>query len=200
MHLHNSGWTDSPEETRQKGIDLARRAVEADNDDPYVLCMAAHALGFFGGDLAVAMTMIERSVALNPSISWGWSAGGWNRIWAGEPDTAIRHFETALRLSPREPRWQWWFAGIGAAHFIGRRFDEAAEKLLPAMEQHRTWPTPYRFLAASYAHMERIEEAREIVRRLRAVSSNVLVTADLRKPEHQELLLSGLRLAMGETA
>jgi hypothetical protein len=65
----------------------------------------------FGGDLAVSMGMIERSVTLNPSAAWGWSAGGWNRLWVGEPDAAISHFETALRLSPREPRRQWFLAG-----------------------------------------------------------------------------------------
>jgi len=47
--------------------------------------------------------------------------------------------------------------------------------------------------------MGRIEEAHEIVDRLRAVSPLVLGSGQLRKPEHQELLLSGLRLAMGET-
>ncbi|HEY8872052.1 MAG TPA: tetratricopeptide repeat protein [Stellaceae bacterium] len=91
-------------------------------------------------------------------------------------------------------------AGIGAAHFLSRRFDEAVEKLLPAVEENPTWPTPHRFLAATYAHMGRIEEAHEIVDRLRAVSPLVLGSGQLRKPEHQELLLSGLRLAMGESA
>ena len=72
--------------------------------------------------------------------------------------------------------------------------------MLPALEQNPTWPTPYRFLAASYAHMGRIEDAREIIHRLRAVSPQVLISAQqLRDPEHQELLLSGLRLAAGET-
>jgi adenylate cyclase len=200
MHLHNGGWTDDPEETRRKGIDLARRAVQADNGDSSVLAMAAHAHGYFGGDLSVAMTMIERSLALNPSDGWGWNSGGWNRLWAGEADAAILHFETALRLSPREPRRQWWLAGIGAAHFTAHRFDEAVEKLLPAADEHPTWPTPFRFLAASYAHMGRIEEARDIVDRLRAVSPQVLSSGQLRNPEHQELLLSGLRLAMGGSA
>jgi adenylate cyclase len=72
--------------------------------------------------------------------------------------------------------------------------------LLPAADEHPTWPTPFRFLAASYAHMGRIEEARDIVDRLRAVSPQVLSSGQLRNPEHQELLLSGLRLAMGGSA
>jgi TolB-like protein len=170
MQLHNGGWTDDPGETRRNGTDMARRAVQADNADPLVLGLAGHVLGFFGGDLSVSMRMIERAIELNPSSAWAWSAGGWNRIWAGEPDLAIHHYETALRLSPREPRRLWWEAGIGVAHFVARRFDEAATKLLPAAEENPTWPTPHRVLAAAYAHLGRIEEARQIFERLRQFS------------------------------
>lgn len=70
--------------------------------------------------------------------------------------------------------------------------------LLPAMAEHPSYPTPYRFLAACYAHLGRIEEARDIVNRLQAVSSNLLALQNLRKLEHQELLRSGLLIAAGE--
>ena len=48
--------------------------------------------------------------------------------------------------------------------------------------------------------MGRLDEARAIVARLRAVTP-VVVPRDLpfRNPEDRELLLSGLRLAVGET-
>ena len=60
-------------------------------------------------------------------------------------------------------------------------------------------PYPYRYLAACYAHMGRLDEAREIVRRLRAITSVVIPDASfLRNAEHRELFLSGLRLAAGE--
>lgn len=59
---------------------------------------------------------------------------------------------------------------------------------------------PYRVLAASYAHMGRIEDARAIIERLRAITPAVLPSfLPFRKLEHRVLLLSGLRLAMGET-
>jgi hypothetical protein len=47
--------------------------------------------------------------------------------------------------------------------------------------------------------MGRLDEAREIVRRLRAITP-VVVPSDLpyRNPEDRELFLSGLRLAAGE--
>jgi len=48
--------------------------------------------------------------------------------------------------------------------------------------------------------MGRLDDARAIVSRLRAITSEI-VPSDLpwRNPEHCELFLSGLRLAMGET-
>jgi hypothetical protein len=46
----------------------------------------------------------------------------------------------------------------------------------------------------------RFDEARAIVARLRAITT-LVVPSDLpwRNPEHRELYLSGLRLAVGET-
>jgi hypothetical protein len=47
--------------------------------------------------------------------------------------------------------------------------------------------------------MERLEEAREVVKRLREITPVVLPTyLAYRNPEHRELFLSGLRLAAGE--
>jgi hypothetical protein len=48
--------------------------------------------------------------------------------------------------------------------------------------------------------MGRLDDARETVARLRAVTSVVIPDASfLRNAEHRELFLSGLRLATGET-
>jgi adenylate cyclase len=87
---------------------------------------------------------------------------------------------------------------MGWAHFFARRFAEAMPKVRLAIQEDPSNPSPYRVLAACYAHMGRLDEAREVVTRLRAISS-VVVPADLpfRNPEHRELYLSGLRLAAG---
>jgi hypothetical protein len=88
---------------------------------------------------------------------------------------------------------------MGMAYFFKHRFDEAAAKLLLSIQDHPGFPPSYRFLAACYAHMGRLDEARAIVARLRAITP-LLVPSDLprRNPEDRELLLSGLRLAAGE--
>jgi hypothetical protein len=48
--------------------------------------------------------------------------------------------------------------------------------------------------------MGRLDDARQIVKQLRAITSVVIPGVSLlQNPEHRELLLSGLRLAAGET-
>ena len=88
---------------------------------------------------------------------------------------------------------------IGIANFFLRRFDEAAIKMLLAVEQTPAWPWPYRGLAACYAHIGRLADARKIVSQLRTISPVVVPkVTPFRNPEHRELFLSGLRLAAGE--
>ena len=72
-------------------------------------------------------------------------------------------------------------------------------KLLLAIQENPDYPTPYRFLAASYAHMGRLAEAREVIMRLRVITPVVVPSAnELRNAEQREMLLAGLRLAAGE--
>jgi adenylate cyclase len=197
--LHDS-MSEDPTADRRKGIGFARRALEVGGEDPGVLANAAQALAYFGEEIGAMMALIDRALALNPNYARGWNVSGILRLWAGLPDVAIEHANASLRLSPR--------AGIGtsltligAAHFYARRFDEAVPKLRLAIEEYPGFPQPYRVLAACYAQMDRLDEAREIADRLRAITSLVIPdTSYLRNAEHRELLLFGLRLAMGETA
>jgi hypothetical protein len=47
--------------------------------------------------------------------------------------------------------------------------------------------------------MGQLDNARDIIARLRSITPSVIPSASyLRKPEHRELFLSGLRLAAGE--
>jgi adenylate cyclase len=85
------------------------------------------------------------------------------------------------------------------AYFFKHQFDEAASKLTLAIQDHPGFPPSYRTLAACYAHMGRLDDARAIVAQLRAIAP-LHVPSDLpfRKPKDRELFVSGLRLAAGE--
>jgi TolB-like protein len=198
QNLHVTGWTKDPESNGRAGVDLARRALRTGAEYPDVLGHAAYALAYFGEDIDSAIELVDRALALHPSFADGWVISGWLRLWAGQPEPAIGHFQTSLRLSPRARR-AGTFMAIGVANFFAKRFDDAAAMLLRSLQEHPGWAPTYRFLAACYAHLGRLDDAREMVRRLRAITSVVVPNAmHWRNPEHRKLYLSGLRLAAGE--
>jgi adenylate cyclase len=198
MRLLLDGRSEDPAADRLKGADFAKRALEVAGDDPGVLADAATALGYFGEDIGAMMALVDRALALNPSFAHGWQVSGNLRWRAGQPDLAIEHVEAALRLSPRAPVGVSLLT-IGARHFCARRFDQAVPKLLHAIQENTTFPEPYRYLAACYAHMGRLDDARDVVVRLRAITPVVIPDASyLRNAEQRELFLTGLRLAAGE--
>jgi tetratricopeptide (TPR) repeat protein len=121
------------------------------------------------------------------------------RLMGGQSDLAIEHAEKSLRLSPRD------YLGtpsmtIGGAHFLSRRFELAASHFAFAMRQRPRVPWPYRYLAASYAHLGRLEEARDMLGQLRAIGAPLVPTRNVfNNQDLHELLISGLRMVISET-
>jgi adenylate cyclase len=200
FHLHQNNWADSPDTARKQGLAYAHRAITAAGNDPFVLACAAAALGYFGEDIEAAIALMDRALASNPSFAYGWHRSGILRLIAGQPDTAIEHIERSLRLNPRDRV----SAGtpltpIGTAYFFKREFNLAVANLQASIQERPGFVLSYRLLAACYAHMGRLDDAREVVERLRALTPVIVPpTVPFRNPEHRELFLSGLRLAAGE--
>jgi tetratricopeptide (TPR) repeat protein len=199
MNIHAGGWTNDLEATRDKGIDLARRALRVAGDDPYILANAAFAFGYFGEDIATAMGLADRSLELNPSYARGWLVSGQLRLWAGQYDLGIEHLERVYRLSPNEGRRPHIYHTIGMGDFFARRVEKEAEMFALALQELSAWPPTLRFMASCLAHLGRLGEAQEMVKRLRAITPVVIPNADnWRIAGDREFYLKGLRLAAGE--
>jgi len=200
VRLCMDGRSEYPQVDSRKGTDFARRALQVAGDDPGILANAAMALAYFGEDIGTMMVLIDRALTLHPSFARGWHISGILRHWAGQLNVSMDHIEASLRLSPRAPATSTAHQVIGANHFLSRHFDQAVPRLLLAIQYDPNYPPSYRWLAACYAHMGRLDEARNIVKRLRTITHLVVPTqSHLRNADHRELLLSGLRLAAGET-
>jgi tetratricopeptide (TPR) repeat protein len=121
LRLISEGWVDEPETNRIKAIDFAHQALQFGENDPGVLANASLVLAQFGEDIDAMTGLIDRALVLNPSFARGWFRSGLIRIYAGQPNLAIEHLETSMRLSPRErigTPLQW----IGMAFFFKRQF------------------------------------------------------------------------------
>ena len=70
-HCHQwlvaNDWASDAESTRSEALVLARRALLCAPDDPEVLAFAGFTLAHCGEDINVALGLIERALALNPS-------------------------------------------------------------------------------------------------------------------------------------
>jgi adenylate cyclase len=201
FHMNSDifGWCQDHDANCRKGSQRGRRALVAADDDPVILVNAAFALGYFGEDIHAMIALVDRALSLNPSFARGWHASGCLRLWAREPDLAIEHIETSLRLSPRT-RVGWGSYVITAAHMTCRRFEEALAKVLVAIHEDPN-PVAYQGLIACYAHLGRLDEAREALSHLRSITPVIAPPAGrlaTLMPEFREVVVSGLRLVMYE--
>ena len=151
-----------------------------------------------GVEISSAIALIDRSLALNPSSARAWFISGLLCVLAGECDKAMEQLQTCLRLGPRDPVGVPLYV-MGLANLFSRHFIDAAEKLALSVRAYSGWPAPYRALAACYAHMGRLNDARAVIEQLRTVGPVMASEINrFRRAEDRELFLSGLRLAVGE--
>jgi TolB-like protein/class 3 adenylate cyclase len=160
------GWVADPNEEADEAVRLAHTALDADSDDPEVLHMAGFTLAYVGGDNQSGSLLIGRSLSINPNSAQAWSASGHVRGWMRDPDTAVEHFERAIRLSPFDPLLSTFYGGIAMAHFEAKRYGAAVEWADKGVRIGPKFLPAYRWLAAGLARLDRLEEARATARRL----------------------------------
>ncbi len=192
------GKVEDAEANRRIALNLARHALRITGDDARALAYIAHVLNYFNEDIKDGLAILARSTALNPNSVWGWRFSGIAHLYAGQPEVAIKQLETSLRLSPRSPQWA-QNTNIGIAHMFCGRLETAASFLQIGLQENPSYPLAHRFLASCYVHLGRINDARQVVARLRAITPAIIPkTTNYRDPIQREMFLGGLRLAAGE--
>jgi tetratricopeptide (TPR) repeat protein len=133
-------------------------------------------------------------------LAEGWYASGSIRNYLGEPDLAIEHLARAMRLSPLDTQTARLQSATAFAHFLAGRYDEASSWAQTALQVRPSYPTAIRLAAASSALAGRLEEARQVIQRLRQVDptlrvSNLKDRAPLRRAGDLARYADGLRKA-----
>jgi len=162
--------------------------------------MGGYALAFIAHEFDDAVAFMDRGLAVNPNSAQAWMLSAWLRVWRGEPDLALDHVARALRLSPLDPTQPQFMASISFGHFCLRRFEEASLWAGNAVREQPNLLSPLLILAASAAHMERLDEARRLVPQILHLSpsyrlSRIKERVPFRRPQDIALFSEGLRLA-----
>ena len=111
---------------RHRRCGLAKTArSDWDSDDPTVLALAGFSLGFLAEEHDLALSLTERALTLNPNSATALQLGGWVRLLAGDPDTAMVYFLRGTRLNPIDTKRFILDSGLARASLMLGRYEEA---------------------------------------------------------------------------
>jgi tetratricopeptide (TPR) repeat protein len=107
-----------------------------------------------------AIAAAEAVIAENPGEPWAYKEIGLTSLYLGAPEQALEWFAKADRIGPRDPgRWT-WLDGRGHALILLGRDEEAIRSLTAALEANPRNVGSHAFLAAAYALLDRLDQAR----------------------------------------
>ncbi len=149
-----------------EAVHLATQAIEIGKDDADALWMGAHALSFFARAHGIAASAVDRAVTLNPNSAHAWMASGRVECFRNRPDAAIEAFRRAMRLSPLDPQTYQFIGGIAWAHLLAGRYVDAVEWADRSLAENPRYTAMFRYKLVACAHLDRIDEVRELLRQL----------------------------------
>jgi TolB-like protein/Tfp pilus assembly protein PilF len=192
-------WTDSPARSIDEINRLARKSLELDERE-YVAHLALAYTPGLAGQQQQMIAAFERVIELNPTNAAPYGHLGVFLSCAGRPDDAIAYLKRAMRLSPKDYFMFQWLTGMGWAHLSTGRYDEATSWLERSRQSRPDFHLSHRALAATYAQLGRLEEARMALREDQRLAPNTNVSrvkAELTHvdPSFAERYLEGLRKA-----
>ena len=199
IHLNDwqLGWSAARQQSLDHAFELAQKALKLDDSDS----QAHAALGeiyLWKKQYERAVAESHKSLALNPNNANSYVNLADRVAWVGRAREAVRHVETAMRLNPSYPFNYSWV--LGHAHFIEERYDEAIAALEEVRDRNPNFWPAHIYLAASYSHLGRLEEAKAAA--AAAIRLNPDLSADrarahipYKNPVDMARLFDGLRNA-----
>ncbi len=141
----------------------AEQAVSLDPNEPLARTILGR-VHLFAGEIEMAIGEMRAAIAINPNLAWGHHSLGWvYHYGAGQPEQALPHYDTALRLSPRG-FWRWLFFMVkGSALRALGRHDEAITYSRQACQFPDTGYQPYMYLVAALAEAGKTSEAQTVL-------------------------------------
>lgn len=206
IFLVGQGWTAAADPPLARGAAmekagaLAERAVRLDPADARALTIAGHVRAFLHRDIAGALALHARALALNPNLPLAWTFSGLALCYRGDHAAAVARIEQARRLSPFDPNAFYFDTSLMVPHFLLGNFVQVAELGRRVVALNRTLSSTFKVLLAALGHLGAADEAMQVRARLYRLEPDYSLTqAALRttflRPEDNALFVEGLRLA-----
>jgi TolB-like protein len=194
-----SNWGASPERSRELALECAVKAASLDKFDSEVQWR----VGFVytcRGNFEEAKVYLDRALELNSNDADAHTVMGVYLTGIGEADEAVAFCEGAMRLNPFCPGYYHW--NLAKAYYCARRYDEVLGLMKEYVSRYPKFMNPRRVLAAAYAQLGRLEEAKKETEIILGVEPGISLKKIRERVEmqwknagDQEHWIDGLRLA-----
>lgn len=186
-------WTNDPESALNEALNLANLAVQHDDLDArgYSEMGLAH---LYKKEHEPAIAAYERALQLNPNDADLLAEMGDCLVYVRQAERSVKLIEQAIRLNPYHPDHYLWY--LGDAYFHLGEY----EKTIQTLKKMRDASEGHRLMAASYALLGNVAEARKHGDALLQVHPNFTIDRWRKVPPNQypedlELFVEGLRKA-----
>jgi TolB-like protein len=159
-----SGLSDNPTCSLDRATELARDALRLDDVTGYAHLVLAH-VHLLRREFEQAMSEATSAVTYRPSCPAAYTIKASVLTYLDQADEAVEFAQYALRLTPVHPPM--YPAVLASAYYGCNQFKEAIEAAKDSIELESVDPSPYLYLAASYAALDRIDEAQNTAKMVR---------------------------------
>lgn len=195
-----NGWIVDNERDFAEARRLADCAIRFGRDDAQALSHAASVLAFMFFEHENASTLIDSAISINPNLAYAWRWRAWISVYLGEHERALDEVDRTVRLNPVDPQnYNTENARAFALLFLGK-YDEACYWAARTLTRQPKHAATLRIACIGHALSGRLDQAREMMRRLREIDSAMRVSTakeftPFRRQEDVARFVEGLRLA-----
>jgi adenylate cyclase len=192
-------WSDSPAQSVSAMVEASKRSIAVDDKSAFGHLLQGWAYSLTG-QREKMITAFELATQIDPSFAEAYRSLGFSLAWANRTEEAVENLRKAMRLSPHDPLSFLFFVGMSAAHFAAERYEEAASWAERAIQRSPDFRGAHVYLAASYAHLDRTDEARSAIQEIFRINpvftlSTLRTVLSAATPAFVERLIDGLRKA-----
>lgn len=170
VHQQRYLWGGHAPEDRAAALSHAEAVASANTDDTASLAFAAMALSALAGRHEDSVAMLDRGLERNPSSAVGHLIYAVVCQMMGRPETSEPHAESALRLSPFDPARHLTETLLAVARLAAGDLDAALSRARRGVNANPSFAPGHVTLALCLVAADRLDEARESVRRVLAIA------------------------------